>query len=128
MDTVHERINELTRRINELARQQTSISNQLVALINELEALRLQVNATGITSANQPVQPAVKTVELNQVIEAPSRNPSSPLPVNETMQRSTSVQVARAGKTTFEEFIGKNVASKVGILVTIIGIFIGSKY
>jgi uncharacterized membrane protein len=117
--TIHEKIEELTRRIQQLAQQQTNISNQLVQLINELNVLKQQVgNTTTVTP--QPVEKAVKTVEVNEVIEAPRRQTS---PLKPALPSSP----ARSS-SSFEEFIGKNVASKVGILVTIVGIFIGAKY
>ncbi|HEY8894229.1 MAG TPA: DUF2339 domain-containing protein, partial [Niastella sp.] len=124
--TVHEKIAELTRRINELARQQTTISNQLLQLINELDALKSSLNTSAAAVPEQPVQPAAQTVVVNQVIESPHQTDTlqSP-PVNRT---PAAPPVQRTSATTFEEFIGKNVASKVGILVTIIGIFIGAKY
>lgn len=118
-DTIHEKIEELTRRIQQLAQQQTTISNQLVQLINELNVLKQQVGSA-TTVIQPPVEQAVKTVEVNKVIEAPRRQATPPkLAAPASSTRSTS---------SFEEFIGKNVASKVGILVTIVGIFIGAKY
>jgi uncharacterized membrane protein len=122
---VHERIAELTRRINELARQQTNMSNQLVQLINELEALKKSINEAEAVIPEQPVQ--VSIIEVNEVIEAPAYQRSA-TPVAENAQPVTTPPPVRLKKNTFEEFIGKNVASKVGILVTIIGIFIGARY
>lgn len=122
--TIHERIEELTRRIQELAQRQTTISEQLVGLIDELHALKRQVN-TSNTIVPEPVkQIEVKTIEVREVIEAPAHPPPPPPPAQRTAPR---VPTPRSS-ATFEEFIGKNVASKVGILVTIIGIFIGAKY
>ncbi|HEY8895511.1 MAG TPA: DUF2339 domain-containing protein [Niastella sp.] len=117
--TIHEKIEELTRRIQQLAQQQTTISNQLVQLINELNVLKQQVETTP-TVTPQPVEKTVKTVEVKEVIEAPVRQTAPP-------KLKAPVSPARSS-SSFEEFIGKNVASKVGILVTIVGIFIGAKY
>jgi hypothetical protein len=99
--TIHEKIEELTRRLQQLAQQQTTISNQLVQLIDELDTLKRQVGGNA-TVTPQPVEKAIKTI-----------------PPPPSSARSS---------YSFEEFIGKNVASKVGILVTIVGIFIGAKY
>jgi uncharacterized membrane protein len=126
-NTIHEKINELTRRINELARQQTGISQQLVQLIDELEALKKQVSTTGITVAEEPKPVTASTVDTNIVIEAPTHKAAAPEPPTQNTPVSTAART-RQPNTTFEEFIGKNVASKVGILVTIIGIFIGARY
>ena len=122
---VHEKIAELTRRINELARQQTNISSQLLQLINELNALKQTINEVSAVIPEQPIQ--VTTIEVSEVIEAPSNQPTA-IPVAEQAQPVTTAPPYRKKKNTFEEFIGKNVASKVGILVTIVGIFIGARY
>lgn len=120
---IHERIELLSRRIQELAGQQTLISNRLVQLSNELEALKRSVNAYN-TALLDPVTPLqVQTVEVKEVIEAPAHRPPPPPPPPPPRPRTTT-----RSSSSFEEFIGKNVASKVGILVTIIGIFIGAKY
>ncbi|OQP51346.1 hypothetical protein A4H97_27605 [Niastella yeongjuensis] len=105
MDTpIHEKIEDLNRRIQELAGRQSAISSQLLQLNDELEALKLTAN-TGAPVTQKPVaQEKIETVP--------------PPPPRVTTKSSSS----------FEEFIGKDVASKVGILVTIIGIFIGAKY
>jgi uncharacterized membrane protein len=125
--TIHEKIEELTRRVQQLAQQQTTISNQLVQLINELEALKQQAAATATTIPVTPqvIDQPVKTVEVKEVIEAPTRYaaPQTPIPKQAAKPANTS-----RPSSSFEEFVGKNVASKVGILVTIIGIFIGAKY
>ncbi|WP_205513663.1 DUF2339 domain-containing protein [Longitalea arenae] len=124
-EKIHEKIEALTRRIQELSRQQTAISEQLVQLIDELHALKLSINdrSPGAPSGEQV---EVKTVEVIEVIEAPHRALAQP-PAPPRPPARTSAPRSRSS-SSFEEFIGKNVASKVGILVTIIGIFIGAKY
>src|ERR1044072_4060263 len=106
---IHEKIEELTRRIQQLAQQKTTSSNQLVQLINELDILKQQVSIT-TTVTPQPVERAMEVIPS----PVPPKLAAPPSP-----PRTSS---------SFEEFIGKNVASKVGILVTIVGIFIGAKY
>lgn len=106
---IHEKIEELTRRIQQLAQQQTTISNQLVQLINELDVLKQQVGST-TTVTPQPVERVIEAIPS----PAPPKLAAPPSPARTS--------------SSFEEFIGKNVASKVGILVTIVGIFIGAKY
>jgi uncharacterized membrane protein len=122
--TIHEKIESLTNRIQALARQQTTISNQLVQLINELEALKRTVNASTSEVPESVEQAAVTTIEVKEVIEAPARFPVSQTPIS----KRAATPGASTSSSSFEEFIGKNVASKVGILVTIVGIFIGAKY
>ncbi|WP_207515476.1 DUF2339 domain-containing protein [Longitalea luteola] len=120
---IHEKIEALTRRIQELSHQHTAISTQLVELIEELQALKLSINYTSPVEPEQ--QSEVTTIEVKEVIEAP--RPSAPKPPTPP-QRKVAITRSPRSTSSFEEFIGKNVASKVGILVTIIGIFIGAKY
>jgi uncharacterized membrane protein len=122
--TIHEKIEALTNRIQALAQQQTTLSNQLVLLINELEALKRAVNTPTSVVPETVERPAVTTIEVKDVIEAPTRFPVSQTPIS----KRTATPASTTSSSSFEEFIGKNVASKVGILVTIIGIFIGAKY
>ena len=121
MDTNREKIEELTRRINELAKQQTTLSRDLVQLINELEILKKQVTATETVQEKTGKVPD-KIIEFRETIEPPVTRP---------VQQAAPVQKktpAAGPATTFEEFVGKNLASKIGILVTIVGVFIGAKY
>ena len=108
--TIQQQIEALSLKIAELAKQQSGLSRQLLTLMDELEALKKQA---GSVQAKEP-----KVVEVKEVIAPPpvQRTPTPPAP-KPKQQRST-----------LEEFIGGNLASKVGILITIIGIFIGAKY
>ncbi|MFT3824932.1 MAG: DUF2339 domain-containing protein [Chitinophagaceae bacterium] len=121
-DAIRQKIEQLTLRINELAGQQTSISKQLIQLVNELEQLKALV-AAGETSVPQKSAPVV--IEHKEVITAPPRTPEKTAPA--TVTPKPSVQKSK-DKGDLEAFVGGNIASKAGILVTIIGIFIGSKY
>lgn len=117
--TIHEKIEDLTLRIQELARQQSTISSQLLQLIDELEALKRTVSVN--PTAADPL-----VIEKTELREAPP--PPLPPPPPPPPPMAAAPAVASRSSSSFEEFIGKNVASKVGILVTIIGIFIGAKY
>ncbi|MBO9201520.1 MULTISPECIES: DUF2339 domain-containing protein [Niastella] len=113
--SIHEKIEFLSRRVQELSRQQTMVSSQLIQLIDELEALKRTANASA-----EIVSESVEQVEIKTVPPPP---PPPPLPQQKAVKTTTT-----HSSSSFEEFIGKNVASKVGILITIIGIFIGAKY
>lgn len=128
MATLPEKIDELNRQVSMLAAQQTHLGKQLLVLMNELDALKKQAAATGITAAKGPVPE--KVIEYTEPIIAPSQRSvqaGATMPKKEPV-RPSSWNSNSESKTSFEEFIGKNLASKVGILVTIIGIFIGARY
>ena len=126
---IQEKIDQLTNQVQELARQQTSVSQKLIQLMNELEQLKNQAGKISSTPTPAPERRAPQ-VEMKEVIAAPKQ------PV-ETVVSNTQTKPSPAPapgpqhdkkKTTLEEFIGGNLTSKVGILITIIGIFIGAKY
>lgn len=106
MDT-QEKIELLSRRIADMAEQQSNMSRELVELIKELDKLKREAAIVVDKVVTKPLVP----VEI-----APSTPPPPPRP---PVQKKSS---------SFEEIIGKNIASKVGILVTIVGIFIGARY
>ncbi|MDF2189732.1 DUF2339 domain-containing protein [Paraflavitalea sp. CAU 1676] len=124
MATLQDKMDELSRRISELAAQQTHLGKQLLALMNELDELkRLSASATTTPSIKEPIP--VK--EYHEVITAPSRKPAAVVQSQARTQPPVSRPADGRG-FSFEEFVGKNLASKVGILITIIGIFIGARY
>lgn len=106
---IQEKIEQLARRISQLSQHQSNLSRQLIELINELEALKKKAAASDV----QPV----KTIEYTEPIIPPVHNQQ---PKTQNPEPKTN--------SSFEEFVGKNLASKVGILVTIVGIFIGARY
>jgi uncharacterized membrane protein len=125
MATLQEKIDEITRHISELAAQQNHLGKQLLALMNELDELKAQVKASVTTSHPQQTV-AEKVIEYKEVITAPSSRPAKAVSEQRTKEP---LRPAPSRKVfSFEEFIGKNLASKVGILVTLVGIFIGARY
>lgn len=112
---IQQQIEALTIKLGELALQQRNMSSQILSLMDELERLKQQA-AAGETTA-KPVQ-----VTTPQPIAKPAATVTTPRPPQPQAAPPT------VKKTTTEEFIGGNLTSKVGILITIIGIFIGAKY
>ena len=121
MDT-QEKIELLSRRIADMAEQQSNMSRQLIELIKELDKLKREAAIVDKVETKQVEQveiarPVVVAVQPDVKPAAPVTPPPSPPPP--PVQKKSS---------SFEEIIGKNIASKVGILVTIVGIFIGARY
>lgn len=123
MAPLQDKIDELTRRIGELAAQQSHLGKQLLALMNELDELKQQAQQAGVTPAPVTTASPLPVKEVPGVIAAPTRKPAAPV----AAASRTSTRASQS-RSSFEEFIGKNLASKVGILVTIVGIFIGARF
>lgn len=132
--TIHEQIENLARKLAELALQQRNISTQILSLMDELERLKQQASRMPVQQA-APIQaqpiPEPKTTFTPPPAVAEGLQQARPTPEPQTKTppppRPASTP-ATPRKTTLEEFIGGNLTSKVGILITIIGIFIGAKY
>lgn len=145
MTQLQEKIEALSRKISELAAQQTDMRKELFVLMDELRILKQEaLNAsieTAINTQPEPVQEAVikptpvveKVTEIKEVIAAPGNKPVQKTPVytpgsvKKPAHRPLPQSNRRSG-TSIEEFVGKNLASKIGILITIVGIFIGARY
>lgn len=120
---IHDKIEQLSAEIARLAQQQTTMSRRILELMDELDKLKREAT---VQEMQLPAQP-----ETTPPIPVPQTSPapvqvSAPRPINTS---SPTVPEPRPpARSTLEEFIGGNVASKVGILITLIGIFIGAKY
>ncbi|WEK35707.1 MAG: DUF2339 domain-containing protein [Candidatus Pseudobacter hemicellulosilyticus] len=139
MDAIIARIEQLTYRIQQLEAQQAGVSRELQDMKAQLEALTKQVINEQAFTSPPPVVPATTVqpiVEVNDNLVVPERVLPAAIkdvqatvvapPVAGPVEIPPAAPVSR--NTSFEEFIGKNLASKVGILITIVGIFIGAKY
>lgn len=142
MNSIEEKIALLTVRIQDLASQQNVFKAKLLELMHELELLKAQAAKEGLTvaqSTSTPVvetkQPVIKAADLLPPTPPKPVTPVTPVqtdkPVEQAAITGTAAPVVDPDKGSsggIEEFLGKNLASKVGILVTVIGIFIGAKY
>lgn len=151
MNSIEEKIALLTVRIQDLASQQNVFKAKLLELVQELELLKAQAAKEGSTAEAASIitttpQPVITAADLLPPLPTPPAQKISPNTSFETekpAQKATPIAgvspaatnaakpATNAGKTksnNLEEFLGKNLASKVGILVTVIGIFIGAKY
>jgi uncharacterized membrane protein len=116
----------------------TNIQNELQELHSKLHTLRLYQNS---------MQEEIARIELRlrQVQLAVEATPPQTKPVEDTSANTTKVVIGppqeeqkpahvssssrpQKEKFSLENFIGTNLISKIGILITIIGVFIGARY
>ena len=116
------RIEQLTVRLYELMGKQAVINDELIALRKEIEFLKRQFAAA---DSKQQTSPTVKQAELPVAVATPVAQPA---PITTVRPQQNSNTSSKRKSSAFEEMLGKNIASRVGIIVTIIGIFIGSRY
>ncbi|HUS02916.1 MAG TPA: DUF2339 domain-containing protein [Chitinophagaceae bacterium] len=119
MSDIEKRIKELSNKIESLQYKQYGLNNELQTLHNELHDLKLQIRdnapVTGSHINEALLQPIPEHAEAGVMkVEAPVRK---------------QIPLQKVGKNQkVEDFIGTNLISKIGILITIVGIFIGAKY
>lgn len=138
MNSIQEQIALLTVRIHELAAQQDVFKAKLMELNRELDLLKAKAAAEQVKPVQENSMKPLAEEKQTVVPQAAITEVQSPeMPVITAPQageKRISVPPKRAEKPVreksggLEEFLGKNLASKVGILVTVIGIFIGAKY
>lgn len=126
MDNFDAQLNELRRKIESVIYKQKLLNDEVVALMDEFDRVKEKANQTTHSVKEQAVKP-IEQITANEVFTPPLfTNPVSPQP--KRPQPGLKLTSKNELQNGWEEFIGGNVLSKVGILITIIGIFIGVKY
>lgn len=132
-----EEIDKLKRLLFELETKNSNLYYELKALKTKIENLSSNEEITKISNETKikidpiiPVQEIKKeeianlNKELNQnSIQKPTFREEIKTPLNQTTHLKQT-----KNKQDWERFIGENLISKIGILITIIGVAIGSKY
>lgn len=120
MSDIENRIQELSAKIESLQQKQYAVSNELQSLHNQLQDVKnllakgAHENDASVTVSPQPIIEPAK-LPLREPVIISSRKPQQPArPI--------------VPKQKLEDFIGTNLISKIGIVITIIGVFIGAIY
>jgi uncharacterized membrane protein len=122
MSDILSQIQDLSKQLQELRSRQLQMSNEMMAIERQLAKLKASIS----TAEQQPQlsQPVVPTTDIER----------HPEPYPHQLQEQLQEKKRRSYESTFhvtqelEDFIGTNLISKIGILVTIVGVFIGAKY
>ena len=108
-------VNELRKDLSSLQDNDLSIPNNIIPVEEEIA----QENSTTIVDAapiEQIPEPEIKEQKEHILsVEAPRKIAATPIKKPK-------------GKSNLEKFIGENLINKIGILITVIGVFIGAKY
>lgn len=123
MEIDPQKLSALLDRLEILTRQQNNLQNELSNLKKEINDIQ-----TGNVSEQQKSTPELNEQPLNldyQTGTAPE------IPSEEPVQAAipeTARQKTKLNKANLEEFIGGNLINKIGIIITVIGVAIGTKY
>lgn len=123
MTDIENQIEELARQLAELRSRQLQMNTEMVLMEKQLASLRAAV----LPGSQQ------QTV-IKNALHASAPTAETELPFIQKLPKNIQREAAQRRKRSLiinretEDFIGTNVISKIGILVTIIGVFIGAKY
>ena len=117
MSNIEKQLQEINSRLNTLRHYQNSMQEEIKKLEQKLLQLQSLIHPE---PATVPIQQ--KPVTMVPVITAPVYQ--KPISLNEQIRSKPLVPE----NTRLENFIGTNLISKIGILITIIGVFIGARY
>lgn len=116
-------IQALTRQLADLRSRQLQMDAEMLLLEKQLESLtsymRQDLQQESVIENTPVAKPIVAKTEMPYVHQLQQN-----IPNKKVQQTKSSFHINRE----MEDFIGTNVISKIGILVTIIGVFIGAKY
>src|SRR5438128_466023 len=122
MSDIETQISDLTKLLQDLRSRQMEMNAEMVSIERQLSALKAAV------SQNSGKDVVEKVIEHQQV-QAPGEVPYILQAQHKSEERKILQQKKRFHiNQEMEDFIGTNLISKIGILVTIIGVFIGAKY
>jgi uncharacterized membrane protein len=125
----NDKINELIARLELLLKRQDSFSLEIKQLRLEIEKLKIEIETGGElpkTIADRPksIEPVVPKEVTPQPEVTIQKEPVRQMPVEPTPVMPQQPKE----KSDLEKFIGENLISKIGIVITVIGVAIGAKY
>ncbi len=110
MENINQRIDDLENSVKQLNAEQGRTTEMLNAVLAELQSLKTSLQKDA--AAQQTEVPFVR------------RSTSFVLPAKKQVPTATN----SFRKDQLENLIGSNIINKIGILVTVVGVFIGAKY
>jgi uncharacterized membrane protein len=116
MNDIANQILVLSNRLKQLEANHNAVSNEIVSLKNEIIALQKKYNSSETVAAKVEVEPEIPLRPEPDIIQ------------NFLDKTGGRTQSKQERSNNLEAFIGENVISKIGIIITIIGAVIGTKY
>lgn len=122
MSDILKEIQDIKSQLDDLRNRHLQMTNEMIGLEKRLTELRTSVSS---------LTPEVKEVELFITPIVGEEKP--PKYIHQVQQELLKKKVRNIGSSfhvtqELEDFIGTNLISKIGILITIVGVFIGAKY
>ncbi|MBI2729779.1 MAG: DUF2339 domain-containing protein [Sphingobacteriales bacterium] len=128
MDNLDAQLNDLRKKIEAILYKQQSLNDEVVQLMNEFD--RLKAEASGKLTLSKPDEKkeTIITRAVEKKVIAAQGAVKEFVSPNSNQDATQKKVGTKPGQNTLEQFVGENLISKIGIIVTIIGVFIGVKY
>lgn len=126
MTDYQDQINALSERLQQLLRRQDEFSKEINMLRKDIHLLREAnggQNLSGTISAVDAEQTAVSTEQVLPDSVIVSRHK-----IIQVEKKPSGTKKTLGLKRDIEKFIGENLINKIGIIITVIGVAIGTKY
>ncbi|WP_340199351.1 DUF2339 domain-containing protein [Ascidiimonas sp. W6] len=129
MNQQEENIELLLKKLNLLLKRQEDFSREINSLKNQITQLKEtgSLETAGEAAKPAPITKLVKETAKEEVISPPSFSPP-PIPQQRKPIPEQKKPAVPKVKGDLEKFIGENLISKIGIIITVIGVVIGAKY
>ncbi|MFV0346814.1 MAG: DUF2339 domain-containing protein [Bacteroidales bacterium] len=116
---------ELQIRLDSLLKKQVEFSQEINQLKIELNRLKISEMENAISEPSVPILPALPTLPP---VDPPTRTYTVPQDLEKSTANEKNAKSGLHAKSNLEKFIGENLISKIGVVITIIGVAIGAKY
>jgi uncharacterized membrane protein len=120
MQNNNDQLDSLEYKLKTLSSQQQFINTELNRIREEIEALKENRNTGSVRQVAQEPVPA-----FPQAAPAPSQQSAT---VKKKIFSTAFIPQNKIPSKQLEDLIGTNIINKIGILITIVGVFIGVKY
>lgn len=121
MTDILRQIEDLSKQLHNLRSRQLEMTNEMIGVERQLAKLR---SAVSPPKAEEQAHEYMSSVKQNEEPSITILHPAK----GRTPGRRKSISNSFHVTQELENFIGTNLISKIGILITIIGVFIGAKY
>lgn len=133
MLTPNEKLNILKDKVKGIINRQEGFQQEVKQILVEIETLESQID--GAESVSSPLIEEVKPIEIVQEVNQAVVGESKSERFSKTLLEESPKEILAkrpqkiiANPKDWEKFIGENLANKIGIVILILGIAIGTKY
>jgi hypothetical protein len=122
-------------RISQIIGQLENLNRRHEIFVKEIQALRAElIRLKDASKPNIPAQPVLPPENVTngdrkqQQETIPNHSMTSPASISEPEPQGSAFSKAYRDHSGFEKFVGENLINKIGIVIVVIGVSLGTKY